>query len=298
MPSYLLTKTHSHNLTIPPQAKSFDFTLFTAKYKRLLNKTAPDFSFLTWFIGFTEGDGCFTVARRGDISFVITQNTKDIQVLNMIQNVLGFGKVIKQGKTTSRFVVQDKKGLYLLATLFNNNLVTHDKIMGFNKFLLALNKYIQKGTMKFSPLTNPSANSLKLAPIPTLEDSWFAGFSDSEGCFSVSVKSLGSGFNICFDIAQNHIENKIILDHFSSLFSVGKVYNHSSKGAYYYRVSGLKSTAKLFPYFDSHSLRSKKLKSYLLWKDLHYKLVNKDHLNPTLRYSLRVLASQVNNIWD
>ena len=41
----------------------------------------------------------------------------------MIKDVLGSGEVIKQGVTASRYVVQDKKGLYLLSLLFNGNLV-------------------------------------------------------------------------------------------------------------------------------------------------------------------------------
>jgi hypothetical protein len=84
----------------------------------------------------------------------------------MIQKILGFGKVIKQGKTTSRFVVQDKKGLYLITILFNNNLVTNSKIKSFNKFLLLFNKYIQKGNIRYPTLI--INNSVK--PIPTLKD--------------------------------------------------------------------------------------------------------------------------------
>jgi len=42
----------------------------------------------------------------------------------------------------------------------------------------------------------------------------------------------------------------------------------------------------------------KKLKSYILWKDLHKKISDKQHLVPTLRFSLKVLASKVNNTWD
>lgn len=135
--------------------RNFDFTFFNSEYERLLNKKAPNFLFLTWLIGFTEGDGCFTVAKRGDFSFVITQDSRDIQVLNMIQKMLGLGKVIKQGKTTSRFIIQDKKGLYLIAALFKNNLVTHSKIESFNKFLLKLNMYNQKGNIKY-----PNINSI------------------------------------------------------------------------------------------------------------------------------------------
>lgn len=83
-----------------------------------------DNEFLDWFLGFSEGDGSFIRAKRGDISFVITQDLRDIQILNLIQNVLGFGKRIKQSNLTSRYVVQDKKGLDLLALLFNGNIIT------------------------------------------------------------------------------------------------------------------------------------------------------------------------------
>ena len=68
----------------------------------------------------------------------------------------------------------------------------------------------------------------------------------------------------------------------------------------YYRVNGLNDTKILFDYFDSShgTLKSKKLKSYLLWKILHNKLLNKDHLDNTKRYSLKVLAGKINNTWD
>lgn len=246
------------NLTSNKEASPRNYTLFNKEYKRLLNKEAPNSSFLTWFIGFTEGDGSFIVAKRGDFSFVITQDTRDIQVLNMIQRELGLGKVIKQGKTTSRFIIQDKKGLYLMATLFNGNLVTHSKIESFKKFASLLNEYNQKGSIIFPNLI------ININPVlPTLQDSWLCGFIDSEGCFSVSIKQK-TGFNICFDIAQKQIENKFILDYFQSLFGVGKVYNHSALGVYYFRITGLNNLIKLFSYLDNYPLRSKKLKSYIL----------------------------------
>lgn len=271
---------------------TFNFTLFNKEYKRLLNKEAPNSSFLTWLIGFTEGDGSFIVAKRGDFSFVITQDTRDIQVLNVIQRELGLGKVIKQGKTTSRFIIQDKKGLYLMAILFNGNLVTHSKIESFKKFVSQLNEYNQKGSINF-PIISINLSSI----LPTLQDSWLCGFIDSEGCFSVSIKQ-NTGFSICFDITQKHIENKSILDYFQFLFGVGKVYNHSALGVYYFRISGLNNLMKIFSYLDNYPLRSKKLKSYILWRDLHGRLLKKDHLNPMLRDSLKVLSSKVNNQWD
>jgi hypothetical protein len=273
----------------------FDFTLFNNEYKRLLKKEAPDSLFLTWLIGFTEADGSFIVTKRyAGLSLVITQDTRDIQVLHMIQRELGFGKIFAQSKTTSRFIVQDKKGLYLIALLFNGNLIIPTKRKSFQKFSRFLNEYNQKGSIRFAPIV---CKQLKTPIWPTLQDHWLCGFIDGEGCFSVSIKR-NLKFSICFDVAQKHIENREILNYLKTMFTVGKVYNHSAAGVYYYRVSGIRDLMKLFPYFDNYPLRSKKLKSYILWKDLHGRLLRKDHLNSTLTDSLKVLASKVNNNWD
>ena len=69
------------------QNKLFNFTSFYNKYKEYYPKNKqPDKNFLEWFIGFSEGEGSFVLAKRGDLSFVITQSTKDIQSLNFIKN--------------------------------------------------------------------------------------------------------------------------------------------------------------------------------------------------------------------
>jgi len=48
-------------------------------------------------LGFAESDGSFTLNSRGTAIFVITQSTADIQVLEYIQRVSKFSRVIKQG---------------------------------------------------------------------------------------------------------------------------------------------------------------------------------------------------------
>jgi hypothetical protein len=58
------------------------------------------------------------------------------------------GKVISQGKTTSRFIIQDKLGLYLICLIFNGNIRTPDKLKSFNPFLNRLNKNRDKKSRK------------------------------------------------------------------------------------------------------------------------------------------------------
>ncbi len=63
----------------------------------------------------------------------------------MIKETLGFGNVIKQNTTKYRYVVQDKKGLELIVSLFNGNLILPSRKIGFLTFLRAYNELVSTG---------------------------------------------------------------------------------------------------------------------------------------------------------
>jgi LAGLIDADG endonuclease len=240
-------------------------------------KKQPSPEFLNWFIGFSEGDGCFTKAKRGDLYFVITQDSRDKQVLDYIQKELNLGKVIVQGKTTSRFIVQDKLGLYLISLIFKGNVRTPDKLISFNEFLKALNISLKKIRGRSITILNklglnkdiyqiiePSYRTKEI----TLSDTWLMGFVDAEGCFHVGFSlNKNNSYSICFDLAQRGADNKeIVLDKLVKLFKVGKVNKHYHDNNWYYRVSGLSDLLLLINYFDSINFPflTKKAASYLL----------------------------------
>jgi len=82
-----------------------------------------------------SGEGSFIVNNRGDLAFVITQATIDKQVLEFIQEILGFGKVIPPSAITSRYITQNKKEIDILVSLFNGNLVLPKRQETFDLFL-------------------------------------------------------------------------------------------------------------------------------------------------------------------
>ena len=69
---------------------------------------------------------------------------------------------------------------------------------------------------------------------------------------------------------------------------------HHADNVWELRINGLKNCKGLFIYFDNYSLLSKKKDSYLKWKSLYNRLVNKDHLNNETRLELINLAKQIN----
>jgi hypothetical protein len=90
-------------------------------------------------------------------------------------------------------------------------------------------------------------------------------------------------------------EQEPVLLHLEKLFTVGKAYQSKSREKVSsYRVSGIKATKAIMPYFDKYPLLTGKYLSYKSWKELHFKLLNKEHLDPILRDNLKILASKVN----
>lgn len=272
------------------EKNNFNFVFFYNKYKNYLpNNNVPSKEFLTWLIGFTEGEGSFIVNKRGDLCFVIVQSTSDIQVLEYIKNTLGFGKVISQSVKTSRYVTQSKKEIEVIISLFNGNIVLPSRKKIFAKFVEGFNLWVNKGTIRLDKVEFIN-NSI----LPDLNNNWLAGFTDGEGCFTSSIGDKKYTFN--YNIAQKWEENVVVLEAICKLFGVGKVSPHNVKNVYEYRVNGIKACKILFHYFDTHNLYTKKQISYLLWKQLHEDFVNKNHLISEKRVIMMEKARMINNI--
>jgi len=281
---YYSTTNNNTNLKKP----DFNFFCFYEKYKTYLpNNLLPSNNFLCWFVGFTEGEGSFIINNRGDLCFVITQSTSDIKVLYFIQETLGFGKVISQSVKTSRYVTQSKKEIDIIISIFNGNTVLPTRQIKLNIFIKGFNDWVTKGKIQLKPVT--IKNSIIL---PSLNNSWLAGFTDGEGCFTSSIGDKNYTFN--FNIAQKGEANIMILEQFCSLFKAGKVSKHSVANVYEYRVNGIKNCSNVFPYFNKYNLFTKKSLSYILWKEIHGDFVKKYHLNKLKRLEMMEKVRMIN----
>lgn len=195
---YILAASSTFLISPSSSARSFDFSSFYTVYSKLYpNKPKPTREFLEWLIGFAEGDGSFTVAKRGDLQFVITQSTSDVQVLYYILNNLGFGKVNQHSKSskTHRFIVQDMQNLLLVCLIFNGNMVFFTRNSRFLIFLSAYNALALR--MKLN-IIRPIIDTV----LPTLDDNWLLGFTDAEGCFTLSFLSNSTAYRLRFIISQ------------------------------------------------------------------------------------------------
>jgi hypothetical protein len=152
---------------------NFNFTSFYFYYKKFypnLVQDIPNSRFLEWLIGFSEGEGSFIVAKRGDLAFVITQSSTDVECLYYIKENLGFGTVIKQSlkQNTHRFIVQDIKNIFLICLLFNGNMVFPTRKARFLIFLAKFNEKLLK--YKFSNQEVTPLPLIDKCVLPSLND--------------------------------------------------------------------------------------------------------------------------------
>lgn len=309
------------------QGADFDYTPFLFSLKRYyeskeIQNQSPDPSFLGWLIGFTEGDGYFQINKRGECALIITQGLDNLDLLKKIQQNLGFGSILKQGKRVYRLIVQKREQVKLVIQLFNGNLVLPSRKKQFQRFfdafqkkeLLRLKKKDKKElsqTPFLDAFVDPSSSTIKNESaaccysykqkgknMPSLQNLWLLGFVEAEGCFSISLLSNSIAFRTRFLVSQKGDVNIPVLSHLLILFGVGRMEGHSAKENYSYIVSGLRNVFKIYPYFDKNLEHFQGIKkhSYLKFKQLNERIANKEHLDKDKRPLLLQLTKQVNNV--
>ncbi len=106
-------------------------------------------------------------------------------------------------------------------------------------------------------------------------ESWIVGFTDGEGCFSVSFirnATNTSGWQVFpeFVITQG-AKSKKVLEIFQKYFGCGKIfvnkrYDNHNEYLYRYCVRSLTDlSAKIVPFFQKHELKTAKEKDFLIF---------------------------------
>ena len=104
-----------------------------------------------------------------------------------------------------------------------------------------------------------------------------------------------TAYRFRFLLAQLGEENlEVRQQHITTLIG-GVVRPHYKQGVYELTVNGARNMERVFKYFDCHSLRTKKAKSYILWREVHTAILNGEHLSPESRAVLKAKAANINS---
>ena len=296
-------------------------------------------SFKKWLIGFTEGDGSFVINNKKDLTFVITQGESNLGLLHLIQEKQGFGQIVKQGPRVYRYIISDLTDQRKIIIQFNGQIVLPQKKTQFKKFLDAYNS---KVSMNNAFSVNQKSNNLvsesfALASIqksndfaisylnikpnlyPSLDNAWQSGFTEAEGCFTISFlgqdltakadtscqdsdvqakagAKAGAEYRSRFILSQRGDVSLPIQSHLIKQFKVGHIEGHSVKDNYQYVVNGLKDLNNQYTYFDLFPFKGTKAINYKKFKDLNFLIQEKQHLDLSKRSKLIKLSNDINAI--
>jgi hypothetical protein len=131
-----------------------------------------------------------------------------------------------------------------------------------------------------------------------MEANWVVGFVDGEGCFFVGINphpEMTSRFQVLpeFTVVQ-HQRDIQLLHALKQFFGCGVVRrNHGERMAY--RVRALDHlTEKIVPFFEQHSLKSKKKVDFLKFRKVLRLMNQGEHLRPDGIEKIRAIASTMN----
>jgi len=260
-PTITMTKEHA-----------FDFSYITEN-RELLPQHIKKYSqeFLEWFVGFSEGDGCFHVSvpyKR--LSFVITQ--KDPTFLYNLRTSLGFGSVLNDNKNPEikRYSVTHRSQIKILIHIFNGNLILNKTNQRFQLWVEHYNKLTGEQIQLKESFTKTFFENLLL-----LKSSWFVGFIEADGCFNVERRGLET---CSFRFLLDQKDELVFLEHVKfclgkgqgSLCSTLKRKTSTDGGACWrYEVRDLPVIERLIKYLSGKTFRTKKHIAFIRWNKLY-----------------------------
>lgn len=127
---------------------------------------------------------------------------------------------------------------------------------------------------------------------------WFiCGFTDGEGCFSVSIienKEFKTGKRVLpsFQITL-HKKDKPLLEQIQSYLGVGKIYKQGSE-LIQFRVQSLKDLKVVIDYFDKFPLITEKWADCFLFKKILNLMLEKEHRTLEGLYRIIAIKASIN----
>ena len=243
-------------------------------------------NFLEWFIGFTEGDGCFLI-QKGRPVFVINQ--ADLGVLNLICSTLGFGVVRtfkQEGRIYGRYVVVELASIRCLIALFNGNIQFEKVQKRFQAWVECYNT-IQGQNIQILPKRKTTDINLQSA--------WLAGIFDSEGSFHSHIavseikyrgkKTPPPNKPVRYQkrlYVKAYFDQQFEFDtlkQIANLFSVKNILVRDSEKQYYrIELTSKPQLELVLNYFQKYKLQSRKVQAFAIWKKIANLFVNSLHL--------------------
>lgn len=282
-----------------------------------------------WVTGFSDAEANFYVRISQKKSmltgwtvepvFAIRLHHKDLNVLYLIQEFFGVGKVYHHPEVEeATFRVGSVKELDVIIKHFNMYPLLTQKLSDFILFkevleILKLKEHLKmEGILRIANIKASMNTKLEVTDLPNIKPVplpslplvtvdninpyWLAGFTSGDGCFSVSViKSkaiLGETSWIRFILAQ-HSRDENLMRVIAAYLGCGKI-NKDSKATYLVVQRLLDIIKNIIPLFDKHPLEGSKVNDYIDFKKVAEIMERKGHLTKEGLNEIREIKDRMN----
>jgi len=229
--------------------------------------------FKEWFVGYTDGDGCFNIylnekSEKITLTFKISQKGNNEQVLHYMKKELGVGKVRKDKLGMAHYLIRDQKGIEeKVIPLFEEYQLRTEKRYSYEKYLESYKvwkdtessqrekilkiKNIIESTEKVERKKNPKE----------MTKSWIIGFTEAEGSFYLTSKDkerIEHGFGI------TQKKDREVLQEIKEKLEIKPEVRWNKKGFWTLDTTNKECIKKIKRYYTK-TMKSRKSLIYRIW---------------------------------
>lgn len=224
-------------------------------------------------VGLFEGDGFFTVTKKGDFfqcELGIELSIKDAQLIYKIKSLMGVGVVgfrERLGRAMVYLRIRNKDHLKeIVIPTFDKYPLLSNKQHDYFRFKSALlsNTVLYKDLPPYIRPNEPLNSIEHLIKVPYFS-AWLVGFIEAEGCFSVYTISENSFPVASFDISQTN--GSIIISAIRLYLRLTPQIYKDKTNNYKLKVTSVRSIENVIKFLNKAPVKllgNKKLQ-YLLW---------------------------------
>jgi hypothetical protein len=227
-----------------------------------------------YIVGLFEGDGYFTVTKKGKYltyEIGIELSIRDVQLIYKIKKILGVGVVSFRNRKDREMVIfriSNKEHLKnFIFPIFDKYPMFSNKQYDYLRLKNALiaNIIYFENLPEYTRSTQ-NINSVESIISSSYFSAWLVGFIEAEGCFSVYKSSKDRDYLVAsFDIAQT--DGFILISAIQKYLSFTTAVHIDNTNCSKLKVTGVRSIENLIKFLNSTPVKllgHKKLQ-YLLW---------------------------------
>lgn len=243
--------------------------------------------FLQWLVGFTDGDGTFSIARQNDkwsLIFKLGQSTYNLRLLHYVKNQLGVGTIyVEKNGNMADFRIRDRKVLEsVIFPIFDKYPLLTSKQFNYFKFKEAyailsnpsLTKS-EKDTLMFN-IVNSKIPAEYFSPIWSIinnkvsdetsaslvmSKAWLIGFTEAEGSFYLVSKSSNRLVH-AFEITQKL--DLIVLNSIKYLLGISTQVQLKKAGYFSLSTTNSRAIENLIEFYHN-TMKGMKSVEYRIW---------------------------------